>query len=171
MKHTPQAITTTPANARVILDVAGDPASLPLSTAVQSQGDGRYLLASAVSPYMLTLLNDADAAAAFATLGGSSGPGWVRLPGGLLVQWGTSTQLTTSGGGMAINLPTAYQSGTSYSIVVQQWRNSSVTLVPQLYEVGFPTANAFYILIKETYLANQPYASSAAQVSWITVGI
>ncbi|MCO4316353.1 hypothetical protein M8997_004090 [Phyllobacterium sp. 21LDTY02-6] len=123
-----------------------------------------------ISAFAKTLLDDANAAAAFATLGGSSGPGWVRLPGGLLVQWGTTLQTTTAGGGVAVALPTAYSSASSYSIIMQQWRNGSFTLVPQIYEQGFPTASAFYFLVKQTHLQNEAYANSTVQVSWVTVG-
>ena len=124
-----------------------------------------------ISAFAKTLLDDANAAAAFATLGGSSGPGWVRLPGGLLIQWGTTLQVTSSGGGVQVNLPTAYSSASSYSIVMQQWRNGSFTLIPQIYEQGFPTASAFFFLVKQTHLQNAPYASGTVQVDWITVGI
>lgn len=169
MKHTPQAITTTPANARVVLDVAGDPASLPLSTAVQSQGDGRYLLASAVSPYMLTLLNDADAAAAFATLGGSSGPGWVRLPGGLLIQWGTAVGITTAGGGMAIGFSTAYSSSSSYTTVgFNGDAGSGVRIVANYRSGGYPQAGSFYVVCSSH--DGSPIASTPMRVDWIAIG-
>lgn len=143
-------------------------------TLVHIQFDGNH-----ASQYWSTVVSGANQTFVRSKQGGTwlawsnttvaSGPGWVRLPGGLLVQWGTTLQTTTAGGGVAVALPTAH-SNTTYSIIMQQWRNGSYTLIPQIYEQGFPTTSAFYFLVKHTEQQNAPYANATIQVSWVTVG-
>lgn len=168
MRHTVQAISTTPTAPRIVLDVSGEPASLPLSTAVQSVGDTRYLLASAVSAYMLTLLNDPDAATAFATLGGSSGAGWMRLPGGLIIQWGTNVVTTNAGGGAGITLPTGFSSTTSYRYISWNGDDASGNIIHAAVPASQGTGS-FGVRVK-TANTGAVLASANVRIDWIAVG-
>lgn len=111
MNYSPtQALSVIPPSPRVMLDVNTIPASVPLNLAIQSTGDARYLLASSVSSYMLTLLDDANATAAWATLGGTQSlgvNGYVKLPNGFIIQWGNSSQaISDYNQGLTITFPT-----------------------------------------------------------------
>lgn len=146
MKHTNQAISSLPINPRVVLDISGEPASAPLSTAVQSVGDPRYLLASAVS----------------------SGAGWVKLPGGLLVQYGSIVGTTGPAGALTITLPTAF-SNTSYSVMAfnGDW------VVPMICRAQVPTsrtATAFAIITGQSADPSLVLASTLVRIDYIAVG-
>lgn len=93
MKLTNQAVNAIPSNPRVVLDISGEPASAPLSTAVQSVGDARYILSSAVSSFIMALFDDTDGGTAFATLGVTKSlvaNGYYRFPSGIMIQWGST---------------------------------------------------------------------------------
>jgi hypothetical protein len=126
-----------------------------------------------LTAFARTLLDDENAAAMFSTLGGSTNfnasAAWMKLPGGLIVQWGTSIQAVTGGGGgMQIPLPTAYTTSASYSKMAMNGQSGSGNIMIQEYRTGFPTASAFYVV-----LANAAGAvpNGTYRVNWITVGI
>jgi hypothetical protein len=120
-----------------------------------------------------SLLDDADGATMFATMGATSGTGWMKLPNGRLMQWGTSTGTTDSGGNLGINFPTSFSSGSSYNVVA--WSGDSAVasgnlLLTQLRSSPWPQATGFAVSAR-TGNTGAAFASSAIRVDWIAMGV
>ncbi|MEW9523849.1 hypothetical protein MRBLRH8O_001663 [Agrobacterium radiobacter] len=120
-----------------------------------------------------SLLDDADGATMFATMGATSGTGWMKLPNGRLMQWGTSTGTTDSGGNLGINFPTSFSSGSSYNVVA--WSGDSAVasgnlLLTQLRSSPWPQATGFAVSAR-TGSTGAAFASAAIRVDWIAMGV
>ncbi|UXS49269.1 hypothetical protein [Agrobacterium tumefaciens] len=120
-----------------------------------------------------SLLDDADGATMFATMGATSGTGWMKLPNGRLMQWGTSTGTTDSGGNLGINFPTSFSSGSSYNVVA--WSGDSAVasgnlLLTQLRSSPWPQATGFAVSAR-TGNTGAAFASAAIRVDWIAMGV
>ena len=113
------------------------------------------------------LLSKANAAQMYALLGGSSGNGWERTPGGQLIQYGAEAKTTNSAGGFSVTLPTAYGAPYSYRPVIVNG-NSNVGVNFSVWPEQ--TANAFSAVAKYAD-SGTPAVGILAQVNWLTIGV
>ncbi|OVE92220.1 fusion protein [Agrobacterium tumefaciens] len=126
-----------------------------------------------LTAFARTILDDANGAAMFATMGATSGTGWMKLPNGRLMQWGTSTGTTDSGGNLGISFPTSFSSGSSYNVVA--WSGDSAVasgnlVLSQLRSAPWPQATGFAVSVR-TGNTGAAFASSAIRVDWIAIGV
>lgn len=113
------------------------------------------------------LLTKTNASQMYALLGGSSGGGWERTPGGQLIQYGADAKTTNSAGGFSITLPTAYGAAYSYRPVIVNG-NSNVGVNFSVWPEQ--TANAFSAVAKYAD-SGTPAVGILAQVNWLTIGV
>lgn len=74
---------------------------------------------ASLSAFMGTVLNDADGATVFSTLGATQSKtsnGYVKLPNGLFVQWGTTISAGSAVGNATITLPIAFPTAGLFGI-------------------------------------------------------
>ncbi len=126
-----------------------------------------------LTAFARTILDDANGAAMFTTMGATSGTGWMKLPNGRLMQWGTSTGTTDSGGNLGISFPTSFSSGSSYNVVV--WSGDSAVasgnlVLAQLRSAPWPQAAGFAVSAR-TGNTGAAFASAAIRVDWIAIGV
>lgn len=126
-----------------------------------------------LTSFARTILDDATGAAMFTTMGATSGTGWMKLPNGRLMQWGSSTGTTDSGGNLGLSFPTAFSSGSSYNVVA--WSGDSAVasgnlLLTQLRSSPWPQATGFAVSAR-TGNTGAAFASSAIRVDWIAIGV
>ncbi len=126
-----------------------------------------------LTAFARTILDDANGAAMFTTMGATSGTGWMKLPNGRLMQWGSSTGTTDSGGNLGISFPTSFSSGSSYNVVA--WSGDSGVasgnlVLTQLRSAPWPQATGFAVSAR-TGNTGAAFASSAIRVDWIAIGV
>jgi hypothetical protein len=119
-----------------------------------------------------TILDDANGAAMFTTMGATSGTGWMKLPNGRLFQHASSIGTTDSGGNLGISFPTAFASGTSYNVVA--WSGDSGVLsgkllLSQLRSAPWPQAAGFAVNARQSN-DGAPVVSGGIRVDWIAIG-
>ena len=119
-----------------------------------------------------SLLDDTTGAAMFATMGATSGAGWVKLPNGRLFQHASSVVTTDAGGNVGVFFPTAFASGTSYNVVA--WAGDSAVLsgrllISQLRSTPWPQATGFAVQARESN-TGAPVISGGIRVDWIAIG-
>ncbi|CDI08742.1 gp53-like domain-containing protein [Agrobacterium pusense] len=120
-----------------------------------------------------SLLDDADGATMFATMGATSGTGWTKLPNGRLMQWGTTVITTDGAGNGIVTFPTAFSSSSSYNFVC--WNGESATaggnLVLSQYRTSpWPQATGVIVSCK-IGSTGAAFGSGAARVDWIAIGL
>lgn len=125
-----------------------------------------------LSAFARTILDDATGAAMFATMGATSGTGWMRLPNGRLLQHASSIGTTDSGGNLGISFPTSFASGTSYNVVA--WSGDSGVLsgkllLSQLRSAPWPQAAGFAVNARQSN-DGAPVVSGGIRVDWIAIG-
>ncbi|MEH0291832.1 hypothetical protein V6R98_02085 [Agrobacterium sp. CCNWLW71] len=126
-----------------------------------------------LTAFARTILDDANGAAMFTTMGATSGTGWMKLPNGRLMQWGTTVGVTDGGGNLGISFPTSFSSGSSYNVVA--WNGESQTaggnmVLSQLRSAPWPQAAGFAVSAR---VGNTGSALSSAniRVDWIAIGV
>lgn len=88
---------------------------------------------------------------------GTTGTGYAKLPGGLIIQWGYA--VAVSAGIATVTLPTAF-TGTSYSTVMTLHEHSDADISPYDIKIWEQTTTSFQF---RTSLANKGYR-------WIAIG-
>ncbi|SDP47025.1 Carbohydrate binding domain-containing protein [Phyllobacterium sp. YR620] len=159
-------------------DVSGPASSVDGSLVLMNGTTGKVIKDGGVvlSAFVKTLLDDANGAAFLASLGvtwsaPSSWNGWVKFPGGLIVQWGSTAGLTTSGGGFAIPMLTAFSSNVSWNFVAYNGDSQTGNIVVHAYkQSGYPTASTGYV-VALTGQTGAAHASTSLRVDWIAVGV
>ncbi|WP_425639918.1 fusion protein [Agrobacterium radiobacter] len=125
-----------------------------------------------LTAFARTILDDANGAAMFTTMGATSGTGWMKLPNGRLFQHASSIGTTDSGGNLGISFPTAFASGTSYNVVA--WSGDSGVLsgkllLSQLRSAPWPQAAGFAVNARQSN-DGAPVVSGGIRVDWIAIG-
>ncbi|MGI8395685.1 gp53-like domain-containing protein [Agrobacterium deltaense] len=119
-----------------------------------------------------TILDDANGAAMFTTMGATSGTGWTKLPNGRLLQWGTSAGQADSGGNFAVLFPTSFAGASSYNVVAWSGdsgvQNGNVVL-SQL-RSGWPQAIGFAVSAR-VGSSGAALANTSIRVDWIAIGV
>lgn len=136
--------------------------------AAASVGDQQTALG--ISAYIKTLLDDANAATAWATLGNTQSlgvSGYVRFPNGFIIQWGNSSQgVSDYNQGLTISFPTLCR---SVSCIVDFGTMPATTFVgvltSNLSQTGFD-------IRKRVMLNGGTVASEASpfSIKWIAIG-
>lgn len=125
-----------------------------------------------LTAFARTILDDANGAAMFATMGATSGTGWVKLPNGKLFQRGTSVGTTTATGDFGMLFPTAFASASAYNVVA--WSGDSAVgsgnlLVTQLRSSPWPQAAGFAVhVVSANTGAN--FANQGVRIDWVAFG-
>ena len=98
----------------------------------------------------------------------TSSSGFVKLPGGILYQFGTVVTTTDASGLLSFNWPIPFASA---PIITMGTSGDSGTgsLISLPYLTGFPTATsgAFQVKVSNT---GSPFASAGVRINWIAVG-
>lgn len=123
-----------------------------------------------ISTFIKALLDDTTSTQAFASLGGSSGAGWMKLPGGLLVQWGTNVNTSDGTTSLAtITFATPFATGESY-----QWLPFNGDRNIAVFFAGYRTApwpQAAAVAYGVRNSAGADLFNQVHRVSWIAIGI
>lgn len=106
----------------------------------------------------------ADLKVALASFTGSNqsltGSGYQKLPGGLIIQWGTSVAVTNAGGGESVTYPIAFPTSSFQPIICNGDNNVSLHNVSiisvQVSRTGFGWASSL--------------ANTAQRINWIAIG-
>jgi hypothetical protein len=128
-----------------------------------------------LTAFARTILDDTTGAAMAATMGyvqGSAGSSWwVKLPGGLIIQWG-STIATTSGGGggVAIALGQAYTTSASWSFAAMNGEQASGAILLGGYPAG-KTASGMLIVLKNSTTGASQADGVAYRIDWVAAGV
>lgn len=128
-----------------------------------------------LSSFARTILDDTTGNAMAVTMGfvqssvGSSF--YVRLPGGLLVQWG-STVGTTAGGGGGINVALAqsYTTSASWSLSAMNGEQASGPILLGGYTPG-KSASGFLLVLKNSTTGVVAADGGAYRIDWVAVGV
>lgn len=98
----------------------------------------------------------------------SASTGYVRLPGGILYQFGTTVTTTDVGGNVSVSWPTAF-TGVPVMTMATNGDNTTGSYIVAPYTIGFPTSTtgAFTFRLSTTGAA---VASSAVRFNWIAIG-
>jgi hypothetical protein len=125
-----------------------------------------------LTAFARTILDDANGAAMFTTMGATSGTGWTKLPNGRLFQWGTSIVSVDSGGNAGVFFPTSFSGGGNYSVVA--WSGDSGVaggniVLTQLRSAPWPQANGFAVSARIGSTGG-PH-SGGLRVDWIAIGV
>lgn len=126
-----------------------------------------------LSAFARTLLDDTSGSAMFTTMGATSGTGWMKLPNGRLMQWGTNVGVTDSGGNLGVFFPTSFSSSTSYGVVA--WNGESQTaggnmVLSQLRSAPWPQASGFAVSAR-VGSTGAALGSANIRVDWIAIGV
>lgn len=125
-----------------------------------------------LTAFARTILDDANGATMFATMGATSGTGWTKLPNGRLFQWGTSAGQADSGGNFAVLFPTSFAGASSYNVVAWSGdsgvQNGNVVL-SQL-RSGWPQAIGFAVSAR-IGSSGAALANTSIRVDWIAIGV
>jgi hypothetical protein len=152
-------------------NIAGSPAAnkLPYLTAANAAA-----LAD-LTAFARTILDDTTGAAMAATMGyvqSSVGSSWyVKLPGGVIIQWG-STIATTSGGGggVSIALAQSYTTSASWSLAAMNGEQASGAILLGGYPAG-KTASGFLLVLKNSTTGAPQADGVAYRIDWVAVGV
>lgn len=120
-----------------------------------------------------SLLDDADGATMFATMGVTFGTNWILFPNKRLFQWGTTTGTMDGAGQLGVPFPTSYATGASYNVVAFSGDTNvagGFLLFSQLRATPWPQAGSFAIRAMNTS-SQQPHANQAVRVDWIAMGV
>ncbi|TWH03353.1 hypothetical protein L614_001300001220 [Ochrobactrum sp. J50] len=157
------------AAAIALLNLSGTAAADQLPYLTGASGAGLTALTS----FARTILDDANGAAMFTTMGAISGTNWRKLPNGLLFQWG-STQVTTDASGNAVlTFPTAFTANDSFQVTA--WNDNKdawgATLLSQYRSSSpWPKSTGFVVGCWNT-LTGAALASQSIRIGWQAFGI
>ncbi|MEH0295861.1 hypothetical protein V6R98_27095 [Agrobacterium sp. CCNWLW71] len=126
-----------------------------------------------LTAFARTILDDANGAAMFATMGAISGTGWMKLPNGRLMQWGSSVSTTDSGGHVGVFFPTAFSAPGAYNVVA--WNGESQTaggnmVVSQLRSAPWPQSTGFAVACR-LGSTGAGLASTGVRIDWFAIGV
>ncbi len=128
-----------------------------------------------LSSFARSVLDDTTGNAMAVTMGyvqGSVSQTWyVKLPGGLIVQWGSSV-VTTGGGGGGVNiaLAQAYTTSSSWSLAAMNGEQASGAILVSGYPAG-KSAAGFLLVLKNSTTGTVQADGVAYRIDWVAVGV
>lgn len=149
-------------------DVVGPASSTNGYLAAYSGTTGKLLTQQVLSAFVATVLDDADGAAMFATMGATQSlttSGRVKLPNGLIIQWGIAT---ATGGNVTVAFPAAFPNATFAVVASCSNANSTGTVAYVAWADSFTLTN--FILRGRYATAGGNVANENLVCSFIAVG-
>lgn len=155
------------AQARSVIGLGGIAANqMPYGT-----GANAYDFAP-LTAFARTLLDDANGAAMWATLGASQAftgsMGALNLPGGVQIRWGSSVVTLNAGGAFGIIYSSAFTTATVVAVVANGDANAAGAMIVGQYTNGWPTAAGFAVQAYD--YSGAPKVNATVRVNWIAVG-
>ncbi|WCK15390.1 hypothetical protein G6L41_017340 [Agrobacterium tumefaciens] len=121
-----------------------------------------------ISVFARTLLDDADGAAMFATMGttqSKASPGYVKLPNGIIIQWGRNFV----GSDAAITLPIAFPTGVFAKTAVCEL--GYTTTATRVVTIDNPsTLNSITVRFRDVINGGAVSVPTDGTVAWIAIG-
>ncbi|WP_174065404.1 pyocin knob domain-containing protein [Agrobacterium tumefaciens] len=121
-----------------------------------------------ISVFARTLLDDADGAAMFATMGATqskASPGYVKLPNGIIIQWGRNFV----GSDAAITLPIAFPTGVfAKTAVCELGYTATATRVVTIDNPS--TLNSITVRFRDVVNGGAVSVPADGTVAWIAIG-
>jgi len=121
-----------------------------------------------ISVFARTLLDDADGAAMFATMGATqsrASPGYVKLPNGIIIQWGRNFV----GSDAAITLPIAFPTGVFAKTAVCEL--GYTTTATRVVTIDNPsTLNSITVRFRDVINGGAVSVPTDGTVAWIAIG-
>lgn len=150
-----------------LLNLSGTAAAdrLPYLTGVSGSG------LTVLTAFARTILDDANGDAVWNSIGGSqstSAIGYVKLPGGFMIQKGSSIVTTNSGGGFTFAFPSAFANTDHVTIMSNGDRNVNALISPVINRDALSSGGVNGVLINTG--TGGTFPNQVARVDWHSIG-